>query len=250
MSETLLATEGLTKRFEALTAVNDVSLEVPAGQITAIIGPNGAGKTTLFNLFTGKLRPTSGTIRFRGERIDGKSPHEIVQKGIARSYQITNFFPNLTVRENARLAAQRRYSGFGFSEFFRHYTDMDEPMEEAVDVLHDVGLGDVIDTPANNLSHGQRRHLEMALALAADPDLMLLDEPTAGMSPEETREMRDLIEEIAEEVTLILVEHDMDVVMGVSDRIAVMYRGDLITVGDPESVREDPEVQEAYLKGG
>jgi branched-chain amino acid transport system ATP-binding protein len=250
MSDPLLATEDLTKRFQSLTAVDAVSLTIPAGGITAIIGPNGAGKTTLFNLLTGKLRPTGGRIWFHGERIDGEPPHEIVHRGIARSYQITNFFPELTVIENVRLASQRPHTGFGPTDLLSHYTSLAEPAEAAAEVLGAVNLADVADERAATLSHGQRRHLEVAIALAADPELLLLDEPTAGMSPEETAQMADLIRSLGTDVTIVLVEHDMDVVMGVSDRIAVMNRGELLTVDTPEAVRSDEAVQRAYFSGG
>lgn len=250
MSDPLLVTENLTKQFDALTAVDRVSLSIPSGGITAVIGPNGAGKTTLYNLLTGKLRPSRGSVQFRDERIDGEPPYEIVRKGIARSYQITNFFPNLTVLENARLAAQRRYTGFRPSDLLSHYSTMEEPEVAARETLSAVDLEDVAGELASTLSHGQRRHLEVGIALASDPVLLLMDEPTAGMSPEETVEMTDLIESIAADTTLVIVEHDMDVVMNVSDRVAVMNKGRLLTVDTPDAVREDEEVQRAYFSGG
>lgn len=250
MTDQLLVTDDLTKRFEALTAVDGVSLTIPEGVITAIIGPNGAGKTTLFNLLTGKLRPDHGTIRFRGERIDRKQPHQIVRDGIARSYQITNFFPELTVLENARLAAQQRHTGFGVRDLLGHYTGLSEPVETARSVLESVDLESEASSLASTLSHGQRRHLEVGIALASNPGLLLMDEPTAGMSPEETVEMTELIESIAEETTLVIVEHDMDVVMNVSNRVAVMNQGQLLTVDTPAAVREDEAVQRAYFSGG
>ncbi|MFB6360356.1 MAG: ABC transporter ATP-binding protein [Halobacteriales archaeon] len=250
MTDPLLVTEDLTKRFEALTAVDGVSLTIPAGGITAVIGPNGAGKTTLFNILTGKLRPDQGTIQFRGERIDGKQPHEIVRDGIARSYQITNFFPELTVLENARLAAQQRHTGFGLRDLLGHYSGLSEPIDAARSVLDSVDLKAEAESLASTLSHGQRRHLEVGIALASEPDLLLMDEPTAGMSPEETVEMTQLIESIAADTTLVLVEHDMEVVMNVSDRVAVMNQGQLLTVDTPAAVREDETVQRAYFSGG
>lgn len=250
MSDPLLVTENLTKQFDALTAVDRVSLSIPSEGVTAIIGPNGAGKTTLFNLFTGKLRPSSGTVRFRDERIDDESPHEIVRRGIARSYQITNFFPNLTALENVRLAAQRRHTGLRPSALLTHYSALEEPEEAAHRALSAVDLDDVAGEPASTLSHGQRRHLEVGIALASEPILLLMDEPTAGMSPEETVEMTELIESIAADTTLVIVEHDMDVVMNVSDRIAVMNKGQLLTVDTPDAVRENEAVQRAYFTGG
>lgn len=250
MTDPLLVTDDLTKEFSALVAVDRVSLEIEADSVTAVIGPNGAGKTTLFNLLTGKLSPTRGSIEFQGERIDGLPPHEIVRRGVARSYQITNFFADLTVLENVRLAAQRRHSGLGPGDFLSHYSGKEAAIEDAQDALDSVGLLDVVDRPAGNLSHGQRRHLEVGIALALDPELLLLDEPTAGMSPDETHEMKELIQAIAEDITLVLVEHDMDVVMDVSDMVAVMNRGTVIAYDEPSIVREDEDVQRAYLSGG
>lgn len=250
MGDPLLVTEELTKEFSALIAVDRVSMAIEAGSITAVIGPNGAGKTTLFNLFTGKLKPSRGSIRFRGERIDGLPPHEIVRRGIARSYQITNFFANLTVLENVRLATQRHHSGLRPRDFLSHYSGREVAVEDARDALRAVNLLSVADRPAGNLAHGQRRHLEVGMALALDPELLLLDEPTAGMSPEETHDMKDLIESISEDITLVLVEHDMDVVMDVSDKVAVMNQGGLIAYDEPSVVREDDKVQRAYLSGG
>ncbi|MDF9748501.1 ABC transporter ATP-binding protein [Natrinema sp. S1CR25-10] len=245
-----LRTDALTKQFGPLTAIDDVSLEIHADGITSIIGPNGAGKTTLFNLLTGKYDPTDGQIRFRGERIDGKPPHEIVRDGIVRSFQITNFFDELTTIENVRLASQARYTGFKPTDFLRHHDSLEEPIADAERVLERVQLADVAQTPAANLSYGQRRHLEIAIALASDPDLLLMDEPTAGMSPEETRETVGLIEDIAADVTLVLIEHDMDIVMDISDRIAVLNEGTLLSVGGPAEIRTDERVQQAYLRGG
>ncbi len=247
--ETLLRTDDVTKKFGQLTAINDVSMSIPEGEITSIIGPNGAGKTTLFNLFTGKYEPTSGQIRFRDERIDGMAPHDIVDKGVVRSFQITNFFDDLTTRENVRLATQAQYSGFGASDFLRHYTSLDGAVDDAEAVLERVHLLDVADRQASNLSYGQRRHLEIGIALAAGPDLLLMDEPTAGMSPEETLDTVELIEEIASDTTLVLIEHDMDIVMDISEFIVVMNEGELIARGDPAEIRTDDRVQRAYLGG-
>jgi branched-chain amino acid transport system ATP-binding protein len=246
----LLATDRLTKRFASLAAVDNVSLKIRPDEIMAVIGPNGAGKTTFFNLLTGKLQPSEGEVRFHGERIDRLRPHEIVRLGIARSYQITNFFPRLTVLENARLAAQQRHTGFQPSDFLGHYTGLEASTEAAKSALEAVGLESQSDVLAGTLSHGQRRHLEVGIALASDPELLLMDEPTAGMSPEETVEMTSLIESIAADTTLVIVEHDMDVVMNVSDRVAVMNQGQLLTVDNPDAVREDDQVQEAYFSGG
>jgi branched-chain amino acid transport system ATP-binding protein len=245
-----LETAGLTKRFGSLTAVDDVSLSVAEGDVTAIIGPNGAGKTTLFNLLSGTYAPTEGKIWFQGERIDGKAPHEIYRAGLARSFQINNFFPELTAFENVRLATQSDETGFGASDFLRHHSSLEGARREAREVLERLDLGDIADEPANTLSHGQQRHLELAIGLGSDPEVLLMDEPTSGMSPEETRETMELIGSIAEDTSLLVIEHDMDVVMNVSDRIAVMNQGGLLTIDTPDAVQADEQVQEVYLGGG
>ena len=249
-NDVILRTEDLTKKFGPLTAVDSVSLDILADGITSIIGPNGAGKTTLFNMFTGKYEPTDGRIEFRGESIGGRPTHEIVRRGIVRSFQITNFFSELTALENVRLAAQARHSGFGPSDFLRHHAALEEPIADAERVLERVGLDNVATEPASSLSYGQRRHLEIAIALASEPDLLLMDEPTAGMSPEETRESVELIEDIATDTTVVIIEHDMDIVMGISDRIAVLNEGSLLAQGPPAEIQEDERVQRAYLRGG
>lgn len=249
MTTPLLALNGVSKRFGTIRAVDDVTLDIHEGEVTAVIGPNGAGKTTLFNLITGRYELTDGRIELRGSRIDGLEPQQIVQRGLARSFQITNFFPELTALENVRLAAQARYTGFGPGELLRHHDDRSEPREEATDVLRRLDLLDIAQELAGSLAHGQQRHLEIGIALACDPDILVMDEPTAGMSPEETVETRELVETLAEDISIVIVEHDMDVVMRVSDRLAVMESGSLLTAGPPETVRDDPRVQQAYLGG-
>ncbi|NKE36275.1 ABC transporter ATP-binding protein [Natronococcus sp. JC468] len=252
VSETdpILRTEGVTKKFGTLTAIDDVSIEIPADEITSIIGPNGAGKTTLFNLFTGKHEPTGGRIEFRGESIGGLAPHEIVDRGVVRSFQITNFFGELTALENVRIATQAHYSGFGPDDFARHHASLEEPIADAYEILERVHLEDAARTTAANLSYGQRRHLEIGIALAARPELLLMDEPTAGMSPEETHEVVDLVKAIADDVTLVLIEHDTDIVMELSDQIAVLNEGELLSWGAPAEIQADERVQRAYLGGG
>lgn len=247
--KSVLKVDGLTKKFGTLTAIDDVSLSIPTGEITSIIGPNGAGKTTLFNLFTGKYEPTSGSIEFRGERIDGEEPHTLVGRGLVRSFQITNFFDDLTALENVRLATQAPHTGFGPKDLLKHHRDLTEVTDDARRVLERVHLSDVAEKKASSLSYGQRRHLEIGISLAADPDLFLMDEPTAGMSPEETRETVSLIEEIAADITLVLIEHDMHIVMGISDNIAVMNEGEILAWGSPEEIRNNEQVQKAYLGG-
>ncbi|KYH23848.1 putative branched-chain amino acid transport ATP-binding protein LivG [Halalkalicoccus paucihalophilus] len=246
-AEPILSTDDLTKKFGTLTAVDGVSLEIPADRITSIIGPNGAGKTTLFNLFTGKYEPTEGRIALRGDRIDGKEPHHLVERGLVRSFQINNFFADLTARENVRLATQAPYTGFRPRDFLAHHRDLDVATESANRILERVHLSNVADETASNLSYGQRRHLEIGISLAADPDLFLMDEPTAGMSPEETRETVELVEEIASDITLILIEHDMHIVMDISDQIVVMNEGMVLARGTPDQIRNDERVQRAYL---
>ncbi|WP_101296800.1 ABC transporter ATP-binding protein [Halegenticoccus soli] len=250
MAEQLLVLDDVTKDFGSIRAVDGFSLEIPAGEVTAVIGPNGAGKTTLFNLLTGKHAPTAGRIFLRDERIDGKPPHEIVRMGVARSYQITNFFPKLTALENVRLAAQARHTGFSPRDFLTHYADLGEPAEAAYGVLRRLGLEHLADEVASTLSHGQQRHLEIGIALAADPDVLFMDEPTAGMSPEETAETKELIQDLAADLTLVIVEHDMEVVMESADNVAVMNRGSLLATGTPDSIQENEAVQRAYLGGG
>lgn len=250
MPDSLLTTVELSKQFGEFTAVDGISVSFREGETTAIIGPNGAGKTTFFNLLSGVLKPTGGEIHFRGNRIDGREPQEIARSGIARSYQITNIFSELTTIENVRLAAQARTTGFRPKHFLDHFVENEAARTDAEAVLDRVGLADRAEVRASELSHGMQRHLDIAVALASEPALLLLDEPTAGMSSSETGEVSALIEEIAEELTLVIIEHDMDVVMGVSDRVAVMNRGQLLAVGSPDDVRQNAEVQRAYFTGG
>jgi branched-chain amino acid transport system ATP-binding protein len=177
-------------------------------------------------------------------------PYEVVRRGIVRSFQITNFFSELTALENVRLAAQARYSGFGPSDFLTHHASHEEPIADAERVLERVGLDEVATETASSLAYGQRRHLEVAIALASEPRLLLMDEPTAGMSPEETNETVELIEDIASDTTVVIIEHDMDIVMDISDQIAVLNEGKLLTQGTPSEIQSDERVQEAYLRGG
>jgi len=249
MTTPLLALDSVSKEFGKIRAVDDVTLDIREDEVTAVIGPNGAGKTTLFNLITGRYDLTNGRIALRGNRIDGLEVQEIVRQGLARSFQITNFFPDLTALENVRLAAQAQHSGLSTSSLLRHHDDESAPRDAAMGVLERLDLMDIAREPANSLAHGQQRHLEIGIALACDPDILVMDEPTAGMSPEETVETRELVEDLARDITIVIVEHDMDVVMRVADRLAVMENGSLLTVGPPEDVREDERVQQAYLGG-
>ena len=241
----ILRTESLTVRFGGLTALNNVTLAVPHGEIRAMIGPNGAGKSTFFNCVTGVLRPTSGRIVFDGEDITGLPPHRISQKAIARSYQITNILPGATVLENVRIAAQSRHHSWSLVRHHRAFVDV---IDRARAVLDAVGLGDKEEELAANLSHGEQRHLEIGIALATEPKLLCLDEPTAGMSVSETRATVELIRQIATDLTILIVEHDMEVVMGLAHTITVLHYGEVVAEGTPAEIQANPRVQEVYLK--
>jgi branched-chain amino acid transport system ATP-binding protein len=241
----LLCTERLTVRFGGLTALNGVDFAVERGEVRAIIGPNGAGKSTFFNCLTGVLRPSSGTIQFAGQDITGLSPDRISQKGIARSYQITNILPNATVLENARIAAQSRRHGWRLLTHYRSHRDIIDKAEAALDA---VGLLHKAGDLAANLSHGEQRTLEIAIALATEPLLLCLDEPTAGMSAAETHGTMQLVRRIAADLTILIVEHDMQVVMELADRVSVFHYGGILAEGRPAEIRENPRVLEVYLK--
>lgn len=240
----LLETRGLTKRFGGLTAVDHVDFQVSKGELRAIIGPNGAGKTTFFNLIAGRLPPTEGTIWFKGEDITHIAPHRIPRKGIGRSYQITNIFPKLTVFENVRIAAQAMETTFNF---WKDVRSLDAINRRTMEILERLKIVDQKDVRAANLPHGLQRHLEIGIALASHPELLLLDEPTAGMTKEETERMMELIDELSREVTILLVEHDMRFVMTVSKRITVLHEGRVLAEGSPEEIRRNEEVQRIYL---
>ncbi len=240
----LLRTEGVTRAFGSLLAVDRVDITVRRGELRSIIGPNGAGKTTLFRLIAGEVRPTAGRIWFDGRDITGLPQHRVARLGIAKSYQITNIFPRLTVLENVRVAAQGPGRAFDFWSRADRLTGL---RQHARALLERVGLAAKADHLAAHLSHGEQRHLELAVALASDPSLLLLDEPTAGMSPEETEETMHLIRELAEGRTVILVEHKMKVVMKVSDRITVLHQGQVLAEGTPDEIRASAVVQQTYL---
>jgi branched-chain amino acid transport system ATP-binding protein len=245
LAGSILSIDGLTVRFGGLTALNKVSLTVPRGQIRAIIGPNGAGKSTFFNCVTGVLRPTSGRILFDGQDIAGLPPHEISRRAIARSYQITNLLPGATVLENVRIAVQSRHHSWNL---LRHHRAFRDVIDRAHAVLASVGLGDRTGELASNLSHGDQRTLEIAIALATEPKLLCLDEPTAGMSVAETHATAELVRRIAANLTILIVEHDMDVVMGLASAITVLNYGEVLAEGTPAEIQANPRVQEVYLK--
>ena len=247
----LLETRGLTKSFGGLVAVDDVDLSIESGESLSVIGPNGAGKSTFINLVTRMLDPTAGDIEFKGESIVSDDPHEVVQKGVSRSFQTASIFPELTVEENAMIATLAAEHGSFRFNFFRHRDDYGTIETSAREILDAFDLLGQRTVTAEDLPYGDKRRLELAIALASEPDLLLMDEPTAGMSPEETAATVRLIEEVKEELglTVLLVEHDMEVVFNVADRIAVLHRGSVIAEGAPEEVRGDSDVQEAYLGG-
>jgi branched-chain amino acid transport system ATP-binding protein len=244
-SAPLLKTELLSVRFGGLAALSQVNFEVARGEIRAIIGPNGAGKSTFFNCLTGVLRPTSGRIVFNGEEIAGLPSNIISQKGIARSYQITNILPNATTLENVRIAAQSRRHGWNMISHHTAFADINDKAETALD---SVGLLSKAGELASNLSHGEQRNLEIGIALATEPKLLCLDEPTAGMSAAETNDTMELVRRIAEDLTILIVEHDMEVVMKLCDRITVLHYGEILAEGTPEEIQENPKVLEVYLK--
>ena len=247
----LLELDNLVKQFGGLTAVDHVSLGVEKGSVQAIIGPNGAGKTTTINCVSGLLEPTSGTVTFDGEDITGLAPHETVQRGLSKSFQTASIFPTMTVEDNVLIAAFGSEHGSFRFNFLKRREDYDAVHETTERMLRSVGLWEDRQVKAQNLPYGDKRRLEIGIALASEPELLFMDEPTAGMSPEETEQTVDLIEELQEELglTIVLVEHDIELIFRVSDKIAVLNRGAVLANAEPEEIRGDPEVQEAYLGG-
>jgi branched-chain amino acid transport system ATP-binding protein len=244
----ILQTEKLTKAFGALTAVNGVTLSIEAGSLHSIIGPNGAGKTTLFNLLSGVFPPTSGKILLDNKEISGTPAHRVAHLGLARSFQRTNVFPAFTLLDNvwaAAFATGRSWKGLLWKKTGR-YTEVTARARQA---LTDVGLSSKEKQLAREISHGEQRQLELAIALAAAPRVLLLDEPAAGLSPEETRKMVALVRGLKGRYTIVLIEHKMDIIMSVSDRISVMHFGALIAEGTPSEIQKNPEVRRAYLGG-
>ena len=245
----LIELQGLTKRYGALVAVDNVSMRVADGEVRAVIGPNGAGKTTLFHLVTGVVAPTAGQVRFGGEDITGLPAHAVCQRGLSRTFQLTSLFPEMSARENAMLAAQARHPRhwlpFGGGSVFEHARAAGER------ALEQLGLGHVADRPAGLLSHGDQRLLEVAMAMAQSPKVLILDEPTQGLSVEETAEAVETLHRFLEttRMTVLLVEHDMEVVFRLAHKITVLHRGAVIADGAPGDVKTNARVQEAYLGG-
>jgi branched-chain amino acid transport system ATP-binding protein len=244
----ILETRGLTKEFKGFVAVKDVHLKVRRGSIHALIGPNGAGKTTCFNLLTHFLEPSAGRILYKGRDITGSPPARIARMGLARSFQISAVFPHLSVLENVRVALQRkRGASFDFWRSDRVLKALDDAAGELIDA---VGLNDYQETVAVELPYGRKRALEIATTLALDPEMMLLDEPTAGMTHADVERITALVKRVAANRTVLMVEHNLSVVSTLSDRITVLARGEILAEGDYASVSKNPQVVEAYLGSG
>jgi branched-chain amino acid transport system ATP-binding protein len=248
--EPIIETKDLTIRFGGHVAVDHVNLRIEPFVLKSIIGPNGAGKTTLFNLITGQYKPTEGKVFLKGKDITSLSAVERTRLGMGRSFQLTNIFPLLTVLENVRVAIQSR-EGFGLN-FWRNYLHFSDAEDEAYSVLKEVLLDEKWASLASALTHGEQRKLEIAILLALEPEILFLDEPTAGMGQEEVPAILEILQRIkdAGDRTMLLVEHKMDMIMTLSDTIAVLQEGRLIADGDPEKISKSDEVQEAYLGGG
>jgi branched-chain amino acid transport system ATP-binding protein len=244
-----LECEGLSRHFGALAALDGVTMRVESGEIRALIGPNGAGKSTLFNVITGVLAPTAGVVRFKGERLSGLPPHEVCARGLSRTFQITALFARLSALENVRLAAQARSAQRW--RILPGGPATNQTAREGRQWLERLGLSALADTPAGLLSHGDQRLLEVAMALAQRPEVLLLDEPTQGLSVEETARTVDILRALLSGggLTVLLVEHDMEVVFSLAQHITVLNQGRVIADGAAEAVRQDPRVQEAYLGG-
>ncbi|HWA39092.1 MAG TPA: ABC transporter ATP-binding protein [Burkholderiales bacterium] len=248
-TDTILETRGLTKEFRGFVAVKDVSLKVRRGTIHALIGPNGAGKTTCFNLLTHFLEPTRGQIFFNGKEITGSAPAKIARMGLVRSFQISAVFPHLTVLENVRIALQRKEHGASF-DFWRSERSLEKLDAPARELIEAVGLSDYQETVAVELPYGRKRALEIATTLALDPEMMLLDEPTAGMTHADVERITALIKRVSANRTVLMVEHNLSVVSTLSNTITVLQRGEVLAEGDYAAVSKNPQVIEAYLGHG
>jgi branched-chain amino acid transport system ATP-binding protein len=240
----LFSIQGLTKRFDALVATNNVSLEIGREGILSIIGPNGAGKTTVFNLLTGLLKPDSGKILYKGEDITGKRPYQIIRHGIARSFQVVSLFEEMTVLDNVRVGIQRRLGLMN-----RMFLDASNTAvtEKSLELLELVGIAPLANYGASHIPHGDRKVLDLAMALAYDPETLLMDEPMAGLSKVERLRITNLIRKLSETRKVILVEHDMDLVFGISDSILVLHHGAILAQGTPREIAANESVQSAYL---
>jgi branched-chain amino acid transport system ATP-binding protein len=247
MAEALLEVHNLSRRFAAVDALKQVNFSVEAGEVHALIGPNGAGKTTFIHHVSGALKPDSGSVHFAGKDVTALSMHQRVAAGMARSYQITNIFLGLSVLDNVALAVQGRQDAGSSFRFWKPVAAEQSLFDEARIYLEQVGLAERSARVAGNLAHGEQRALELAMALATQPKMLLLDEPMAGAGPEESARMVELIEHLARHVTILLVEHDMAAVFRLADRVSVLVNGSLICTGTPDEVRADPEVRRAYL---
>jgi branched-chain amino acid transport system ATP-binding protein len=243
----ILTTQGLTKDFGGLRAVDSVTLDIGQRKLTSVIGPNGAGKTTLYNLVTGLIKPDSGRIIFNGEDITHLPIHKIVKKGISRSFQILNLFNELTLFENVWLGVQSQ-QGHG-PELFSNPDKFNSVKEETYRIIREIGLSGKEEVPVKLLSYGDRRILEITISLTAKPSLLLLDEPTSGLMSEDRKRISEFMKKLSSQLTLIVVEHDMDVVLSISDHIVVMHQGKILAQGTPDEIRGNDKVQEAYLGG-
>lgn len=245
MGELLLCTENVCCNFGGVMATDNVCFSTNHSGLTSIIGPNGAGKTTFINIVTGKLNASAGKVIFKEQDITNKSPHELVKMGICRTFQINSLFQNLSVYENLRIARQAMHGGS--LRLFSSKQSLKKVTEDTWAMLERLGLKDMAARPAKNLAYGDQRVLEVAIAMAGDPKILFLDEPTAGMSPAETMHISNMIKELAKDICVVLVEHDMDMVMSISDRITVLQNGAIISEGTPEEIQNNQQVREAYL---
>ncbi len=243
----ILSTQGLTKDFGGLRAVDSVTLDIDQGKLTSVIGPNGAGKTTLYNLITGLIKPDSGRILFNGEDITNLPIHKIVKKGISRSFQVLNLFNELTLFENVWLGVQSQ-QGHG-PELFSDAEMFTSVKDEAYRITKEIGLSGKEGVPVKLLSYGDRRILEITISLTAKPSVLLLDEPTSGLVSEDRKRISEFMKKLSSQLTLVVVEHDMDVVLSISDHIVVMHQGKVLAQGTPNEIRGNEKVQEAYLGG-
>jgi ABC-type branched-subunit amino acid transport system ATPase component len=245
MNDTILSTHDLSRHFGGVAALNLVSLDIVDKQVHSIIGPNGAGKTTLINVITGLLEASGGKVVYQDKDITTRPIHDRVKMGLCRTFQITSIFMGLTVHENIRIAKQAQAGGS--LRVLSRRENLKEVSQATEDIIRRVGLEDVADVSANCLAHGDQRVLEVAIALAGNPKLVLLDEPAAGMSPTETDQVSELIKSLGQEMAVVLVEHDMEVVMTISDRVTVLHQGGIIADGSPEEISNNEQVKAAYL---